>query len=240
MVIFGLCEWVWKRGPSQRCPLAQPFSVSSASLELLFCPACRLTVAWLWGLPASQLANLSCASLLCAWLPGNTAVWGEQRGQELPDIREARWSVRHSTFSLCRRSIRKSGPWSLPDKIHCPERGGKGGSSTGLRTNNCLSVLCHALKGVSTLALLTLWTGLFCVVGAVLFTVGWWPVLTSIPGFWLLPADNQSCASIRTHHGWKPKMSPAIASLSAGPGLTHLSLNSHEAGVTVIISHGTK
>ena len=139
-----------------------------------------------------------------------------------------------------RRNIRKRGPWSLLDEMHCPERDGQGGSNMGLRTNSCLSVLCYALKSFSTLALLTLWTGLFCVVGAVLFIVGWLPVLTSIPGFWLLPADNQPCTSIHTHHVWTPKMSPAIASLGAGPVLTHLSLNSHEAGVTVIIPHGAK
>ena len=44
MVTFGLCEWVWKRGPSQRCPLAKPFSVSLASLEL---PSLQADMAWL-------------------------------------------------------------------------------------------------------------------------------------------------------------------------------------------------
>lgn len=122
MVIFF---WSLLIGPSHGITHAQPSCLSSASLELLFCPVSKLRSVLHRGLCSSQLTNLSFVHPCC--VPGfqlDTALREEQRDRRCQALCLALFLLRLYGRCKGRRS------WPFPDAMHCPERGverGRGG-----------------------------------------------------------------------------------------------------------------
>lgn len=168
-------------GPSHGITQAQPSFLSSASLELLFCPVSKLRWVLPRGLCSSQLTNLS---FVCpCWVPGcqlDRALWEEQRGKELPGTTLGTLPS-PIIWKMSAKEI--SGPYLMRCTVQNEEW--ERGWGRELMLVDPYSVLGFGKFSQP-------WTESFRIVGAALFIVGWLLVFTSIPGFCLLPPDADS------------------------------------------------